>query len=199
MSTLTNKQSSFLTDYSMMVIVDEVNEKLDAFLETDEWKNAVEEGKKDEKVLEKVEKERTRLNNLVKANELKKQVKELAEELEIPYVLGFTNSWDNTISLANPFMPTDVEGSVEKELECESERYARNKTGHINKVYQWSTPMEKVHTEVRSRMSVEPQGNFDEITDNIISLFDTEELFQKVLEHNKRDNDNCCGLICEKC
>ena len=54
MTTLNNDQAQFLADYTMLLVRDTVEEKLKALRETDEWKNSIEEGKTDEKVLENI-------------------------------------------------------------------------------------------------------------------------------------------------
>lgn len=197
MTTLKNKQSGFLANYSMMLITDKVNEKLTAFRKGDEWKNALEEGKKSKKNLDKVEEERKHLTHLVKLDDIRKQIK----ELDSNYVLAYKATWNNSLEHASFYTPDDIEKNCKELLNNLAENDAVKATGCRERAHAWHTPLDKVQTEIRARLSIEPNGNFDEIVDTLVNRFDIEKLFQELLEANKDNSDTDVedGPMCDSC
>ena len=189
MTTLSNKQSQFLTNYSMLILTEDVDNKLKALKETDEWKNAIDEAKKDQKNLDDVEKEKKRLNAYVRFNKIKKELEILSEITDTSYVLAYLSAWDNnSLQKGNPFNPTNIDERLEDMLNNQAERDARNKTGFVTHFSSYGSIYGKLYAEIRSRLSITNISDFDEISEAIVSKFNTDELVKQIVEDNKSEN-----------
>ena len=186
MATLNTKQSQFLTDYTMMLLTDEINEKLEALRETDEWKNAIEEGKKDKEILASVGKFQVRLEDSNRITELNKELQNLNEKHNWEYLVA-TTTWDG--GLREPSHSTmdesEIKNRVEEVLDTRVLQYALAKTGFVKYIDSWGKPYNDLQTEVRARLAITNLGNFDEIVEGVLSRFDTDKVVQVIVDRNK--------------
>ena len=183
MTTLDKKQVKFLSGYATMLIEDDIESKVKALRETDEWKDAVEEGKKDKEVLVAVGTYHKQLNDEQSAYTLSQELKGLNENLKIAEDSPFRDGL-RSVTFKNR---TDeaIQELVDSQLVFSSTTYARKKTGFISFTSTpWST-INKVEKEMNARLSVTAEDDFDTIVDSLISKFDTQKLVDAIVENNK--------------
>jgi len=195
MTTLKTKQAEFLNSYIMMLITDDVTDKLKALRETDEWKQAIEDGKKDEKILESIEEDRKNYETKNKIKELKTQVEELSKDIKYDrYTIAWINPDEDCCRLNDArleeaqiitFDEEYITKRVAEELDHLASKYAIEKTGFVQNFTSWSHPYDKILKQVEARLSVTSLANFDDIVEGTLSHIDTDEIVQQVIEHNK--------------
>ena len=183
MTTLNVEQTEFLHNYTMMVLENDINEQLSLLRESDEFKEAIEEGKTDEDVLAKIEKLKEILEKENKLVEIKKN---LIENFDEKYTIAYNRDYE----LDEAYIKsdeTDIDKVLEKELNKLVEQYATDKTGYFENS-QSGINLYDIKTEVRARLSVNPLGNFDDIVDSMLGQFDTTEIVETAVENWKTNH-----------
>ena len=186
MTTLNVEQTEFLHNYTMMVLENDINEQLSLLRESDEFKEAIEEGKTDKDILIKIEKLK---EDLKKANELIEIKKNLIENFDGKYTIALShNNRDYDLDEAYINLnKVDIDKALEKEIECKALEYATDKTGYF-KNSQSRISFYDIRTEVKARLSVSLLGNFDDIVDSILGQFDTIEIVETAIENWKTNH-----------
>lgn len=187
MTTLNNDQAKFLADYTLLLISDEVNEKLNANRETDEWKEAVEEGKVDEETLESVEIRKAQL----KKDSSLKVLQDKIQKIDENYFIGqhYVDDYDGTV-VESLYIPErtdeEIEKLVQNYLDSLAESYAIRKTGFITNYHGYNKPLSRIRDEVYARLSIEPLGNFDDTVASLMARFDLNDTVQKIVANHKQ-------------
>ena len=188
MTTLNVEQTEFLHNYTMMVLENDINEQLSLLRESDEFKEAIEEGKTDKDILIKIEKLK---EDLKKANELIEIKKNLIENFDGKYTIALShNNRDYDLDEAYINLnkaDIDIDKVLEKEIEYKALEYATDKTGYF-KNSQSGISFYDIRTEVKARLSVSLLGNFDDIVDSILGQFDTIEIVETAIENWKTNH-----------
>ena len=177
--TLTKEQTNFLSDYTYFQVENEVNTKLKELRESDEWKEAVEEGKQDEKVLKLVDEHKKYIERDTKLLDIHTQLREIDPNYCIAY-----NECDY-LDEVFPYVPKDktFEERVEEYKNARAIDYAINKTGFVSSVNKYD--LKEVYNEIEARISLEPIANFDNIVDRISSKFEIQDIVNKVVAKRK--------------
>lgn len=182
MTTLNTEQVQFLSEYAIMQIDIEVENKLKALRKTDEWKEAIEKGKKDKDVLKRVEDYKKRLEDTNKLFKIENDLKTLNSDLHITQLNDYNKSFDKVHFSEQ----TDIEKTINEYLEEKATYYAKELTGYYTSWH--SLPYRKVREEIKGRLSVTNVGNFDEIVDSMIERFDIDSLVKEYVEYSKTED-----------
>ena len=200
MTTLKTKQVEFLKDYTLMQIEDDVKIQLDELRKGDEWKAAIEAGKKDANILKGAEDQKSYYTKKNKLFELNQEVEEICKDSELSdYTLAYKYGNGNVDrAYLTPFTEKDIEKTVTDYINNRVENYALKQTNipsHWNS--RWDRVGNHIRTEIDARLSVTNLDNFDAIVDGTLSHFDIDAIVQAIRDDRK--NESCDECVEEAC